>query len=215
MLLYLLHPTTSLHRLQKPIVCTILWLLISTLSLISSATPVDYVDLPIIDLANFESASAEDRALLATQVRDALLIHGFFCVIGHGYRQSEVRSYFLIVILMTTPEQTDRIFDIADIPFTGVSDEEKQVYAGTMKQTGSCEGYKVRHYWVGHRFWSALGVTHLHYSISTMESTTRSSTTTVGMIHRPNFCPTLFTNLTSQSRCHATRTSRGASPLPT
>ena len=52
--------------------------------------PVDYVDLPIIDLANFESA--ENRALLTTKVRDALLTHGFFYVVGHGYRQSEARS---------------------------------------------------------------------------------------------------------------------------
>lgn len=52
---------------------------------------MDYVDLPIIDLAKFESP--EGRALLAIQVRDALLTHGFSYVVGHGYRQSEVRSY--------------------------------------------------------------------------------------------------------------------------
>ena len=51
---------------------------------------MDYVDLPIIDLA--KAGSAEDRGLLATQVRDALLTHGFFYVINHGYRQSEARS---------------------------------------------------------------------------------------------------------------------------
>ncbi|KAF8549939.1 Clavaminate synthase-like protein [Imleria badia] len=89
---------------------------------------VDYVDLPIIDLANFQSAG--NRTLLATQVRDALLTHGFFHIVGHGYRQSE----------------TDIIFDIADIPFTGVSDEEKQAYSGIMKQTGSFQGYKPRGY---------------------------------------------------------------------
>ncbi|KAH0831126.1 hypothetical protein J3R83DRAFT_13692 [Lanmaoa asiatica] len=75
--------------------------------LLLTLDPVDYIDLPIIDLAKFENA--EDRALLATQVQDALLTHGFFYV-------------------------TDRMFDIADIPFAGVSDEEKQAYAGTMKQ---------------------------------------------------------------------------------
>lgn len=52
--------------------------------------PVDYVDLPIIDLAKFKST--EDRALLANQVQDALLTHGFFYVVNHGYRQSEARS---------------------------------------------------------------------------------------------------------------------------
>ncbi|KAH0831127.1 hypothetical protein J3R83DRAFT_13693 [Lanmaoa asiatica] len=81
---------------------------------------LDYVGLPVIDLAKFESA--EDRALLATQVQDALLTHGFFYV-------------------------TDRMFDIADIPFTAVRDEEKQAYAGTMKQTGSFQGYKLRRYY--------------------------------------------------------------------
>lgn len=48
------------------------------------------------------------------------------------------------------------MFDIADVSFTGVSDEEKQVYAGTMKQTGSYQGYKLRHYWVRHHLWSTL-----------------------------------------------------------
>jgi hypothetical protein len=71
----------------------VLGLLIPPFSLIKLATnldPVDYVDLPIIDLANFESA--ESRALLTTKVLDALLTHGFFYVVGHGYRQSEARS---------------------------------------------------------------------------------------------------------------------------
>ncbi|KAF8557505.1 Clavaminate synthase-like protein [Imleria badia] len=53
---------------------------------------LDYADLPTIDLAKFESE--ENRALLATQVRDALLTHGFFYVVGHGYRKSEARSSY-------------------------------------------------------------------------------------------------------------------------
>jgi len=80
--------TTSLRHLPKPIVCTHVSSLSNRLLILD---PVDYVDLPTIDLANFKSASAEDRALLATQVRDALLTHGFFYVIGHGYHQSEAR----------------------------------------------------------------------------------------------------------------------------
>ncbi len=44
--------------------------------------------------------------------------------------------------------QADRMVDIADVPFSQVSDEEKQVYAGTMKKTGSYQGYKLRNYWV-------------------------------------------------------------------
>lgn len=60
--------------------------------LVTNLNPVDYVDLPIIDLAKFESE--ENRALLTVQVRDALLTHGFFYVVGHGYRQSEARSSY-------------------------------------------------------------------------------------------------------------------------
>ncbi|KAF8557504.1 Clavaminate synthase-like protein [Imleria badia] len=93
-----------------------------------SKADLDYVDLPTIDLAKYESA--ENRVLLATQIRDALLTHGFFYVVGHGYRQSEAR-----------------MFNIADIPFAGVSDEEKQVHTGAIKQTGSYQGYKLRRYW--------------------------------------------------------------------
>ena len=39
------------------------------------------------------------------------------------------------------------MFDIADIPFTNVNLEEKKFYAGTMLQTGSYQGYKLRNYW--------------------------------------------------------------------
>ncbi|KAF9238969.1 Clavaminate synthase-like protein [Melanogaster broomeanus] len=77
---------------------------------------LDYADLPTIDLA--KAQSSEGRQQLASQVQDALLTHGFFYVVNHGYLQSKI----------------GRMFDIADIPFSGVSDEEKQVYAGTMKQ---------------------------------------------------------------------------------
>ena len=42
----------------------------------------------------------------------------------------------------------ERMFDIADIPFSQVNDEEKEKYVGTMKQTGSYQGYKLRQYWV-------------------------------------------------------------------
>ncbi|KAF8056292.1 Clavaminate synthase-like protein [Lyophyllum atratum] len=90
---------------------------------------LDYADLPIIDLS--KASSAEGRLALAIQVRDAMTEHGFFYAINHGY----------------TTSQSERIFDIADIPFEHVSPEEKQVYAGTMKDTGSYQGYKLRQYW--------------------------------------------------------------------
>ncbi|KJA23967.1 hypothetical protein HYPSUDRAFT_66061 [Hypholoma sublateritium FD-334 SS-4] len=92
-------------------------------------TLLDYADLPIIDLTG--AGTPEGRIALAAQARDAMTNHGFFYVINHGYKS----------------EQTKRIFDIADVPFAQVEDEEKQVYAGTMKKTGSYQGYKLRQYW--------------------------------------------------------------------
>ena len=41
------------------------------------------------------------------------------------------------------------MFDIADIPFARVSEDEKKIYVGEMKQTASSyQGYKLRQYWV-------------------------------------------------------------------
>ncbi|TDL21684.1 Clavaminate synthase-like protein [Rickenella mellea] len=90
---------------------------------------LDYADLAIIDLAN--AKKPHERMELAARARDAMIKTGFFYVIGHGYTQ----------------EQADRMVDIADVPFAQVSDDEKRVYAGTMKQTGSYQGYKLRNYW--------------------------------------------------------------------
>ncbi|KAF8646663.1 hypothetical protein AX16_007161 [Volvariella volvacea WC 439] len=90
---------------------------------------LDYADLPIIDLS--QATTPDGRAQLAIQARDAMRHHGFFYVINHGY----------------TAEQTARMFDIADVPFAHVSEEEKSVYAGKMKETGSYQGYKPRQYW--------------------------------------------------------------------
>ncbi|KAF7317492.1 Clavaminate synthase-like protein [Mycena kentingensis (nom. inval.)] len=55
---------------------------------------LDYAELPIVDLSNAVNVNAE-------LVRTAMRTHGFFYVVGHGY----------------TPEQTTRMFDIADLPF--------------------------------------------------------------------------------------------------
>ncbi|KNZ71685.1 UPF0676 protein [Termitomyces sp. J132] len=60
-----------------------------------------------------------------------MLKHGFFYVINHGY----------------TTAQTERIFDIANVPFACVTAEEKIIYAGTIKETGSYQGYKLKQYW--------------------------------------------------------------------
>ncbi|KAJ7820017.1 Clavaminate synthase-like protein [Mycena olivaceomarginata] len=90
---------------------------------------LDYADLAIIDLS--KALDAEGRAELAVQAAEAMKTQGFFYVINHGY----------------TSAQTERMFDIADIPFSGVSDEEKSSYSGKMKETGSYQGYKPRQYW--------------------------------------------------------------------
>ncbi|KAI0943093.1 hypothetical protein AcV7_002333 [Taiwanofungus camphoratus] len=90
---------------------------------------LDYADLRIIDLSKADTS--EGRAELAIQVRDSMTTQGFFYVINHGYTQA----------------QNDRIFDIADVPFSLVADEEKRAYAGNIKATGSYQGYKLRQYW--------------------------------------------------------------------
>jgi len=50
---------------------------------------VDYADLAIIDISKAETE--QGRAALAVEVRDALLKHGFFYVVNHGYSEAEVR----------------------------------------------------------------------------------------------------------------------------
>lgn len=44
--------------------------------------------------------------------------------------------------------QTDRMFDIADVPFSQVSDQEKKAYECNVKEMGTYQGYKLRQYWV-------------------------------------------------------------------
>lgn len=119
---------------------------------------VDYADLAIIDLS--KAKTPEGRAALANEVRDALSTTGFFYVVGHGYTQ----------------EETDRMFDIADVPFAQVSDEEKQAYLGKIKETGSFQGYKLRNYWVRITFIAELRLLKLCFTIfrlSTMGSLIR------------------------------------------
>ncbi|GLB38111.1 putative clavaminate synthase-like protein [Lyophyllum shimeji] len=89
---------------------------------------LDFADLAIIDFDKFKTP--QGQAELVADVRNAMSTVGFFYVINHGY----------------TPEQTRRIFDIAEIPFR-VSDEEKKKYVAKMKEDGSYQGYKPRQYW--------------------------------------------------------------------
>jgi len=90
---------------------------------------LEYADLAVIDFAKLSTPSG--KAELAVQVRDGMRQQGFVYVINHGYSAA----------------QTERMFDVADVAFAAVSDEEKQKYAGKMLQTGSYQGYKMRQYW--------------------------------------------------------------------
>jgi len=96
----------------------------------STTEDLDYADLAIIDFAKLDSP--EGPTQLAAEMHKALAEVGFFYVINHGYTQS----------------QNDRIFDIADVPFASVSDEEKLPYLANIKEAGSYQGYKMREFWV-------------------------------------------------------------------
>ncbi|ESK88672.1 hypothetical protein Moror_3075 [Moniliophthora roreri MCA 2997] len=91
---------------------------------------LDYADLPIIDLAKAHS-TPEDLQQLVVEVRNAMSTQGFLYVINHGY----------------SPSQIERIFDIADIPFTQVPEDEKKLYDAKSLETGRFRGYKLRQYW--------------------------------------------------------------------
>ncbi|KAF8841437.1 Clavaminate synthase-like protein [Paxillus ammoniavirescens] len=90
---------------------------------------LDFADLAIIDLSKVDTP--EGRAELALQLRDALHTNGFVYAINHGYTQA----------------QRDRIFDIADVPFTAVPPEERKVYTADIEKVGYYAGYKARQYW--------------------------------------------------------------------
>ncbi|KZT29995.1 Clavaminate synthase-like protein [Neolentinus lepideus HHB14362 ss-1] len=107
-----------------------------TLSFVESYNPaplptedLDYADLPVIDFG--KAGTAEGRAELAIVARDAMRTQGFVFAINHGYSAA----------------QTKRMFDIANIPFDAVDREEKLMYSGDIKETGSFQGYKPRSYW--------------------------------------------------------------------
>ncbi|KAF8635637.1 hypothetical protein AX15_000272 [Amanita polypyramis BW_CC] len=106
---------------------------------------LDYAELAIIDLS--KANTSEGRRALAEQTRDAMTTHGFFYAINHGY----------------TPAQVDRIFDIANLPFVHVSDEEKRQYDSGAKTTGSYQGYKLKNHWhIGGGVWDQIE----HYNIN-------------------------------------------------
>ncbi|KAE9405500.1 Clavaminate synthase-like protein [Gymnopus androsaceus JB14] len=93
---------------------------------------LEYVDLPIIDLSSFTASADPDvRTHLVAQVRSAMAEYGFFYVLNHGLSTA----------------QTERMFDIADIPFSEVDDDEKKKYQSKLKETGTQQGYKPRQYY--------------------------------------------------------------------
>ena len=107
---------------------------------------VDFADLAIIDLS--KTHSPKGRAELAAQPRDTLRTNGFFYAINHGYTQAQVSnrspSFHSITHLA---DQRDRIFDIADVPFTGVPPQERTMYSSENEKVGYYAGYKARRYW--------------------------------------------------------------------
>ncbi|KAJ3537948.1 hypothetical protein NM688_g6591 [Phlebia brevispora] len=90
---------------------------------------LEYADLEVIDLS--KANTPEGVARLAEQARDAMRDKGFFYVINHGL----------------SPEETTRIFDIADVVFTQTTEEEKERYKSKLLETGSYQGFKQRQYW--------------------------------------------------------------------
>ncbi|KAF8432736.1 hypothetical protein L210DRAFT_3711347 [Boletus edulis BED1] len=90
---------------------------------------LDCADLAIIDLS--KACTPEGRAELAPQLRDALRASGFVYAINHGYTQA----------------QRDRIFDIANVPFTAVPPEEMKMYTTDSEKVGYYAGFKQRGYW--------------------------------------------------------------------
>lgn len=107
---------------------------------------MDFADLAIIDLS--KAHTPEGRAKLAPQLCDALRTNGFVYAINHGYSQAQVTPIiFPFQSAIHIADQRDRIFDIADVPFTAVPLEEVKIYTADSHEVGYYAGYKPRKYW--------------------------------------------------------------------
>ncbi|OBZ66700.1 hypothetical protein A0H81_13134 [Grifola frondosa] len=126
---YLAAPLTTRFRAQTSYISTVLPPVAHYVPAPPTKENLEYADLAIIDLSKAQTAAG--RAELAAQVKEAMTGQGFFYVVNHGYTQA----------------QTERMFDIADIPFTLVDDVEKRRFAPNIKEDGSYQGYKLRQYW--------------------------------------------------------------------
>ncbi|EJF59958.1 Clavaminate synthase-like protein [Dichomitus squalens] len=87
---------------------------------------LDWEQLPVIDFS--QASTPEGRAELAPRVRDVMRTVGFMCIVNHGLTQS----------------QTARMFDIGDVVFSKVPEEEKLQYASNLKEDATRIGYKPR-----------------------------------------------------------------------
>ncbi|KZT63267.1 Clavaminate synthase-like protein [Daedalea quercina L-15889] len=90
---------------------------------------LEYAGLPVIDLSKADTY--EGRVELSKDVVEAMTTIGFFYIINHGLTQA----------------QNDRMFDIANVAFDRVSEEEKQAYTTSFEQVGQYIGYKPRQQW--------------------------------------------------------------------
>ncbi|KAG1740411.1 uncharacterized protein EDB91DRAFT_1237272 [Suillus paluster] len=116
------------RSLQKSRVCLTLPYVPHYVAAPPTKENLEYADLAIIDIS--KAATEEGRAALAIELKEALLNNGFFYVVNHGYSKA----------------QTARMFDIADVPFSAVTDDEKQTYVSTRRETGSVQGYTLLQY---------------------------------------------------------------------
>jgi isopenicillin N synthase-like dioxygenase len=109
---------------------------------------VEYADLGIIDFSKVDTE--EGRAELADQVKKGLRNHGFLYIVNHGYTQEEVKHFFHIICTNHyISTQTNHMFDLADVPFSCIPEDEKPKYSTQMFETGLEVGFKLRKYWVG------------------------------------------------------------------
>ncbi|KAF8906375.1 hypothetical protein CPB85DRAFT_1314044 [Mucidula mucida] len=90
---------------------------------------LEWAEIPVVDLA--KARTSEGRQELVPLVRDAFQTYGFCYGINHGY----------------TSAQKDRIFDIADVPFTKVTQEEMKDYLADLANAANYQGYKSRRVW--------------------------------------------------------------------
>jgi isopenicillin N synthase-like dioxygenase len=95
----------------------------------ATTTDLDWANLDIADFSKYYSP--DGRAELVDVVRKAMTTRGFFFIINHGYTQPE----------------TDRMFDIANVPFSQVKEEERAPFTYNIREVGSLQGYKPRTYW--------------------------------------------------------------------